>query len=342
MLANSILDNLRTGVILINHALMVNYSNAAAEMILSRSVIKDKSLHEVLPSSELFEQLDTITSESDSVSLREIIIINKFAQPLTINIDISIFGEHILLELENADLRIELIQHQAQQQQQDASRNLLRGMAHEIKNPLGGIRGAAQLLASEFDTLEIHEYTNIIINESDRLKTLIDRILRPQQKAELELLNIHEITEHVYTLINADSKKQVSITRDYDASIPDLMIDRDQLIQVVLNIVNNAYEAVSNKGNITLTTRISRHQYIGSELHATAVTIAITDNGPGISDELYPNIFFPMISGRADGTGLGLPIAQKLISLNGGELKCSSHYNGCCFEIILPIPKNEH
>ncbi len=339
MKATSILGNLRTGVILLNHEFIVKYCNAAAEMIINRSAIKGKPAHEVLPSKELIAQLDNITCETDSISLREITILNKFAQPLTLNIDISIIDDHILLELDNADQHIKLIQQQVQHQQQDASRNLLRGMAHEIKNPLGGIRGAAQLLSSELDTSEIHEYTNIIINESDRLKNLIDRILRPQQKPELELLNIHEITEHVYSLINADGEKQVTISRDYDASIPELMVDRDQLIQVVLNIVKNAYEAVGNAGMISLITRISHHQYIGNQLHTTAITIAITDNGPGISDELYPNIFFPMISGRANGSGLGLPIAQKLISLNGGELKCSSHYNGCCFEIILPVSK---
>lgn len=334
----SILDNLRTGILLLNNKYQVVYCNIAAERIFGRSSIQNRPLADILPANEIRKQLEAVSDGSHSVLLREVTVLNTLAKPVTLNIDISSYGKNYLLELEKIDLLIERFQHDVKLQQQDASFSLLRGLAHEIKNPLGGIRGAAQLLAAEHNTTDISEYTDIIVSESDRLQSLIDRMLKPNNQPIQKLVNIHEITEHVYSLMRSDTEKNVTIERNYDASIPEVLIDRDQLIQVLINLVKNAYEAVGDEGLINITTRIERQKTINHTMHTSTLNIAVSDDGPGIKDDFFPNIFLPMISDKANGSGLGLPIAQKLVSLNGGELNCTSHYNGCVFEISLPLP----
>ena len=223
--------------------------------------------------------------------------------------------------------------------QHDASRNLLRGLAHEIKNPLGGLRGAAQLLQRELND-EQKEYTSIIIKEADRLKTLVDRMLGPKELPNKNEMNIHQVLEHVRQLVLAETS-EVKITADYDPSIPNLIADEAMLIQSVLNITGNAVAAVSDAnvsdGEIIYRTRTVRKCAIGLTTYPLAARIDIIDNGAGIPDDIKEQIFFPMITGRADGTGLGLSIAQSLIHQHKGLIECSSNSSNTVFTILLPL-----
>ena len=218
----------------------------------------------------------------------------------------------------------------------------MRGLAHEIKNPLGGIRGAAQLLARELPDEGLRDYTNVIIEEADRLRNLVDRMLGSNKLPSLAMTNIHEVLERVASLIEAEAQGSITLVRDYDPSIPDLLIDREQLIQAVLNIVRNALQALSAQsdlrlGRISLRTRTLRQFTIGHTRHRLVVKMEIIDNGPGIPPALQETIFYPMVSGRPDGTGLGLAITQNIISQHQGLIECESHPGHTVFSIFLPL-----
>jgi two-component system nitrogen regulation sensor histidine kinase GlnL len=221
--------------------------------------------------------------------------------------------------------------------QQNAARMLLRGLAHEIKNPLGGLRGAAQLLDHELPSEELREYTKIIMEESDRLQSLVDRMLAPNKPAQKSKLNIHRVLERVRQLVQVEAPSGVSLERDYDPSIPLVYGDNDQLIQAILNIVRNASQAIGQTGRILIRTRIHRQINIGYRQNRLAVKIEIIDDGPGIKPELQGQIFYPMVSGRAEGTGLGLSIAQTLINQHAGLVECTSEPGNTIFTVYLPL-----
>ena len=225
--------------------------------------------------------------------------------------------------------------------QQDVTRDLVRGLAHEIKNPLGGLRGAAQLLEAELESAELKEYTQIIIEEADRLQVLVDRMLGPNKLPNHQLLNIHDVVERVRSLILIESEK-VKIWRDYDPSIPDFVADSDQLIQAILNIVKNAVRILSNQddGMITLRTRVVRQMTIANKRHKLVTMVQIIDNGPGIAKELKDKIFFPMVSGTQGGVGVGLSISQALISKHGGFIECESKKGETVFTVWIPLEES--
>jgi two-component system nitrogen regulation sensor histidine kinase GlnL len=225
--------------------------------------------------------------------------------------------------------------------QQNIARILIRNLAHEIKNPLGGLRGAAQLLEQEFSDDNLKEYTQIIIGEADRLRNLVDRMLGPMSLPVCGEINIHEVLERVRSLVLAESGSGIHMEQDYDPSIPPLTGDTDQLIQAVLNVVRNAVQALENEGVITLRTRIQRQCTIGHKRHKLVVRLDVIDNGPGISEDRLEEIFYPMISGRIDGTGLGLSIAQALISQHGGLVECQSRPGETIFTLLLPLEKTD-
>ncbi|MBN2700917.1 MAG: PAS domain-containing sensor histidine kinase, partial [Methylothermaceae bacterium] len=224
--------------------------------------------------------------------------------------------------------------------QQNVVHQLLRGLAHEIKTPLGGLRGAAQLLATELTDPALSEYTDVIIAEADRLKALIDRLLAPNQPPRMIELNIHQILERVSQVLAAEYPT-LAFRRDYDPSLPPIHGDPDQLIQAFLNIARNAAQALEGDGEITLRTRIKRRVTIRQQHHRQAVRIDIIDAGPGIAPELLDQIFYPMITSRPDGTGLGLSIAQTLVTRHGGMIECQSQPGRTCFSIYLPL-ENRH
>jgi two-component system nitrogen regulation sensor histidine kinase GlnL len=223
----------------------------------------------------------------------------------------------------------------------------MRNLAHEIKNPLGGIRGAAQLLEFELPEKGLREYTQVIIKESDRLQTLVDRLLAPHRKAHaMEPLNIHEVLERIRSLVLAEFPQGLKIIRNYDTSLPDILGDQEQLIQAVLNIVHNAAQALSDEirrgtAQIELRTRVARSVTIAKQRHRLALDLHVIDNGPGIPDEIRERIFFPLVSGREGGSGLGLTLAQTFVQQHQGFIACESRPGYTDFHIQIPYRKQE-
>ena len=253
--------------------------------------------------------------------------------------------ESIIIEVQPLDRLLRISREEAMISSQETSRNLIRSMAHEIKNPLGGIRGAAQLLARELSmhgSDDYEEYTRIIIDETDRLRNLVDRMLGPHKPPVERPTNVHEVFEHVLTMLKAEVGNSIQLIRDYDPSIPEVPADKELLIQATLNIARNAGQALleaglDGAGTITFTTRVQRRFNIGRKQHPLVARISIIDNGPGIPPEIAEDIFLPMITGRAEGTGLGLAIAQNLISQHNGIIECESAPGHTEFSIYLPL-----
>jgi two-component system nitrogen regulation sensor histidine kinase GlnL len=228
--------------------------------------------------------------------------------------------------------------------QVQANKELVRNLAHEIKNPLGGIRGAAQLLEMELDSPALSEYTQVIIKEADRLQALLDRLLAPHRRPHIEaMMNIHEVCERVRSLLLAEFPRGLRLQRDYDTSIPDFPADMEQLIQVVLNIARNAAQALSARieagdALIVFRTRVARQVTLGKQRRRLALELHIEDNGPGIPEALKDRIFYPLVSGREGGSGLGLTLAQTFVQQHQGSIECESAPGRTRFNIILPLP----
>ena len=229
-------------------------------------------------------------------------------------------------------------------EQAQVNKELIRNLAHEIKNPLGGIRGAAQLLEMELESKELTEYTQVIIHEADRLQTLVDRLLAPHRRPHVVGdVNIHEVCERVRSLILAEFPKGLRVVRDYDISIPEFRGDKEQLIQAVLNIAHNAAQALHERraqgdGEIVLRTRIQRQVTFGKQRYKLALELHVIDNGPGVPDSIKDRIFFPLISGREGGSGLGLTLAQTFVQQHHGLIECDSEPGRTDFKILIPLP----
>jgi len=247
----------------------------------------------------------------------------------------------LLMEWALVDRLLRLAREEKMLDQHATSRALIRGLAHEIKNPLGGLRGAAQLLERELPNKELTEYTRIIIREADRLRGLVDRMAGPNAPLNKRPTNIHQIFEHVRSLILAEIPQGISVRRDYDPSLPEFPADSDQLIQAILNIARNAVQALDGKGIVRLRSRIERQLTIGQHRHRLALRAEIEDNGPGVPEELKEHIFYPMITGRAEGTGLGLSIAQDVIHQHGGLIECISRPRQTIFRVYLPMENGD-
>lgn len=345
-----ILDNLTTAVLLLDGSLRVSYMNPAAEMLLqvSGQRVNGQRISSLFSDSvESLESLRHTASNGHPFTKREAQLTLSNGQSLVADYSVTPMQAQgyswILLELLPRDRLLRITREEAQLSQQEVTRVLVRGLAHEIKNPLGGIRGAAQLLARELPEQALQDYTDVIIQEADRLRNLVDRMLGPYQPPRLTRISIHEITEHVCSLVQAETQGNLAIHRDYDPSIPDLMADREQLIQAVLNILRNAMQAILSTcggppGQITLRTRTLRQFTIGSRRHRLVCRLEVTDNGPGIAPEILDSIFYPMVSGRADGTGLGLSITQNIITRHHGLIECASVPGHTTFTLFLPLP----
>jgi two-component system nitrogen regulation sensor histidine kinase GlnL len=226
-----------------------------------------------------------------------------------------------------------------------ANKELIRNLAHEIKNPLGGIRGAAQLLAMELTSRELTEYTQVIIHEADRLQALVDRLLAPHRKPHVVGdVNIHEVCERVRALILAEFPRGLAVQRDYDTSIPEFRGDREQLIQAVLNIAHNAAQALAERmadpgdARLVLRTRVARQVTIGKQRFKLALELHIEDNGPGVPEDIRDRIFYPLVSGRDGGSGLGLTLAQTFVQQHQGLIACDSEPGRTVFRLLLPLP----
>lgn len=247
----------------------------------------------------------------------------------------------LLLEITPINRLLRIARDENRLNQQDATREILRGLAHEIKNPLGGLRGAAQLLEKQLDSAELKEYTGVIISEADRLQKLLNRILGPNTLPDKREINIHEVLERVRSVVSVEAGERIQLRRDYDPSIPEFEADLDQLVQALLNIVRNAVQAMDGEGEVVLHTRVERKFSIGQNSHKLVARINIEDNGKGVPDALKEKIFFPMVTGRAEGTGLGLSIAQSIIEQHGGVIECESEPGHTVFSILIPIDSRE-
>jgi two-component system nitrogen regulation sensor histidine kinase GlnL len=251
---------------------------------------------------------------------------------------VQLTKRHLLLEFHPIDRPLKLAREEQMLDQTQANRLLLRNLAHEIKNPLGGIRGAAQLLEQELEKQALREYTQVIVQEADRLRSLMEKLLTPQNASHYSALNIHEVLERVRSVVLAEMPEGLKIRRDYDISLPALVGDKEQLIQVILNIVRNAAQAMHGSGTIVLRTRIARQVTLIKRRHKLAVMVQIVDSGPGIPPELKDKIFYPLVSGRADGHGLGLTLAQDFVSQHQGTIEFDSEPGRTCFTVMLPLP----
>lgn len=343
----TILDNLHSAVLVINQDLGIECMNPSAEHLfhISNKRAMERSISDLIPDEPGFQkrlEKSLVTSHPFTVYDTSI----QSHDGTTINADYSVApisykegGKYLLLEFTRLSNFMNISKEESLLHQRDATRSLLRGLAHEIKNPLGGIRGSAQLLDREIDD-ENREFTRIIIREADRLQNLVDRMLGPRDLPVKEWLNIHKVLEHIRQLLKAESDS-IRFTADYDPSLPDLYADESMLIQALLNITRNAVAALDNEGEIMLRTRPRRNTTIRSKTYPLVAQIDIIDNGQGIPEELAETLFFPMVTGRAEGTGLGLSIAQTLIQQHKGQIEFSSKPGETCFTILIPL-ENGH
>jgi two-component system nitrogen regulation sensor histidine kinase GlnL len=252
--------------------------------------------------------------------------------------------DRVLVEMIEIEQQIRLDREERTHGLAQANKELVRNLAHEIKNPLGGIRGAAQLLSMEVTSRELTEYTRVIIQEADRLQALVDRLLAPHRRPQVVAdVNIHEVCERVRSLILAEFPRGLDVARDYDTSIPEFRGDREQLIQAVLNIAHNATQALSERiaagdAVLALRTRVARQATFGRQRFRLALELHIEDNGPGIPEAIRDRIFHPLVSGREGGSGLGLTLAQTFVQQHQGTIECESVPGRTVFKILIPLP----
>lgn len=339
------LDLLATAVVILDQELRVVHINQPAEVLFGASsrLLEGSYLLEVL---DVAEEVEEMLNQASSQMFESKRLQCDWQLPMRGSVELdSTVSVH--LEEEGVVLSLEL-REIAQQRKADrevhqadlthANKELLRNLAHEIKNPLGGVRGAAQLLDRELPSDELREYTQVIIKEADRLQGLVDQMLAPHRRLRvMESVNIHEVCERVRSLMLAEFPEGLVIKRDYDISIPDLRGDREQLIQVVLNVVRNAAEALAGEGEIVLCSRIARQVTISKKRCRLALDLHVIDNGPGIPEELRERVFYPLVSGRPQGHGLGLTLAQSYVHQHGGLIDVESRPGRTDFLIRIPI-----
>ncbi|HEB57691.1 MAG TPA: nitrogen regulation protein NR(II) [Gammaproteobacteria bacterium] len=340
-----ILENLNSTIMLFDAELRLRYINPAGERLFevsARQLLGSPVQSLLLNAVELEEILNEALASGTSFTRREMTLDMLHAEQVTVDatatpaVDAAGRAE-VLIELVEIDRILRITRDEKLFSQQDVTSEMLRGLAHEIKNPLGGLRGAAQLLGKQLDQDELREYTDVIIGEADRLQNLVNRMLVPRMMPETDETNIHEVLERVRSVLLAEFGERVHLHRDYDPSIPALIGDREQLIQAVLNIVRNAIEAGGEGAEVVLRTRVLRKFTIGTTRHRLVARIDIMDNGPGVPAAIRDRIFYPMVTGRAEGTGLGLSIAQSLIQRHGGLIECDSAPGHTVFTILLPV-----
>ncbi len=347
----NLLNSLNTALVAVDETLNIVYANHAGEALFETGY-KQLCGHPLsdffLPSAIDTNRLRAALRLGEDFTENEIRL--NFRDHRSVLVDLTVTnlqtdaGPQLLFEVKKIDQQKRISRENLQNAQHYAARELVRGLAHEIKNPLGGIRGAAQLLDKELND-DHREFTRMIIEQSDRLRNLVDRLLGPNALPRLQQCNVHQSLEAVRGLMRVDSDTPVTIIKDYDPSIPDVYIDPDMIQQAVLNIARNSIQALveSNTPNpkITLMTRVERQMTIQSKRHALVVKITIVDNGPGIPAEIKDTLFYPMVSTKQNGSGLGLSISQTLINHHGGKIGVDSHPGHTEFTIFLPIDRKE-
>jgi len=345
------LDLLGTAVIVLDTELRVVHANPAAEHLLELAAkqLCGQRLPELFTDAGAFEaKLRQAIERNWGFWDRSLELERRGSPPLHFScLATPAEGERgrLVLELRSTDQHLRIEREERELTQAVANRELIRSLAHEIKNPLGGLRGSAQLLERELDRADLREYTQVIIKEADRLQLLMDRLLTPHRPPHLGPVNTHEVCERVRSLILAEFPEGVRIVRDYDTSLPEIEGDREQLIQALLNVVRNAAQAVLGArrsaadppGEIALRTRAARSATIARRRHRLALELQVIDNGPGIPSGLRERMFHPLVSGRDGGTGLGLTLAQTYVQHHDGSIECDSRPGRTAFTILLPL-----
>ncbi|HYL02271.1 MAG TPA: nitrogen regulation protein NR(II) [Steroidobacteraceae bacterium] len=342
-----LLDALSTGIVMLDAQLCPIYANVAAQDLLAFSVNKARGrpfgdfLHDAGALSALLRRA---LESGEGLADRELTIRPAGAPREARTLDVTITplsglvtGTHLLIELADTTQRQRISRDNDLLARLDGSRLMIRQLAHEIRNPLGGLRGAAQLLERELPAAALREYTQVIIGEADRLTALVDSMTGPSRPPSKTLMNVHEICEHVYHLLRAEARGGILIERDYDPSLPNAMLDRHQLIQALLNVGRNALQAVGDSGRIMLRTRARSNVSIGPARHRLVAAVEVEDNGPGVPEALRASIFYPLVTGRPNGSGLGLAVAQDLVTRNGGIIEFESEPRRTLFTLLLPL-----
>jgi len=338
------LELLAAAILLLDRDLRIAYANPAAENLFELS---KKQLIGHLASAVfadpggLLGAIDKAIGSGASYTEQELElgVIGKPRLHLTCTVSpVDVAGGALLLEFRHIDQQLKMAREERLLEQQQANRELIRSLAHEIKNPLGGIRGAAQLLERELDRAPLIEYTQVIIGEADRLQSLVNRLLTPHRLPTYRRTNIHEILVRVKGVVQAEFP-QVAIVPDFDISLPEFDADAEQLTQAVLNVMRNAAQALAatKDPQIRLTTRVARYVTLAKKRHRLALALSIADNGPGIADDIRDRIFYPLVSGREGGTGLGLTLAQTFVAQHNGTIECESEPGRTVFTILLPL-----
>lgn len=337
-----IVENLSTAIVVMDNSLRVNKLNSAAEILFGMSQRQASSIpiqHLLLGDCELLSGLERVQQTGHELIEREVKLYIPSQGDIVADCSIKYVditdsdAPYILLELAQLDFQQRINHDESLHTQQQ----VLRGLAHEIKNPLGGLRGAAQLLERQLDSDELKEYTAIIISEADRLQNLMTKMLGSHHQPEYTSVNVHEILQRVRQLVFAEVDNRLIIKGDYDPSIPELYVDFDQLVQAFLNIIRNAVQALHGAGQIIIRTRAVRNISIDQKRYRLGVCIEIEDNGPGIPKDLQESMFFPLVTGRPEGTGLGLYLVQNLIQRNKGMISCVSQPGHTTFSVTFPL-----
>ncbi|RTZ48196.1 PAS domain-containing sensor histidine kinase [Candidimonas sp. SYP-B2681] len=340
-------DLLSTAVLLLSSEGIIEHANTAAEELfgISRRQLIGIAAYQLFGADTTLQarfpdaisgkfgilRQDLVVDRSGVASPISLAIVPLHKQAWAALVEVRVIEHHILID-----------RHQQLSKELAAQRETLRNLAHEVKNPLGGIRGAAQLLEAELNTDALHEYTRVIIAEADRLGSLVDRLIAPQgETLEKVQFNIHEICERVYTLVRAEFP-HLEVVRDYDASVPDLEGDLSRLLQALLNMVRNAAQALTESEcchapRLVLRTRIGRQLLLATRQAKLGIIVSIIDNGPGIPESLHDKVFHPLVTGRASGTGLGLSLAQEFVQQHGGIIEFDSRQGHTEFRMILPL-----
>jgi two-component system nitrogen regulation sensor histidine kinase GlnL len=336
------LDLLSTAVLLLDAQLQVVHANPAAETLFAqgRSHLVGGPFDRALPGNDDFVQRLTHALAAEAGFNDNDLLLEVDGYPVHLHCVITpadFDDVRLVLEFRELQQQLKIARENQILEQQQANKELIRNLAHEIKNPLGGIRGAAQLLERELGDDNLREFTQVIVKEADRLQSLMNRLLTPHRPPRVESVNVHEVTERVRTLLLAEFPGTLAVRRDYDTSLPELTGDKEQLIQAILNVARNAAQATEGRGEIRLVTRIARQVTIARQRFRHAIAVTVQDNGPGVPRELADRIFYPLVSGRDGGTGLGLSLAQSFVSQHHGLIEFESVPGRTRFTILLPV-----
>lgn len=339
----ALLDALATALAILGPDGEIEYLNAAAQTLLAVGInqARGRTLGELLRDADAIEDIVARARDGgEPIAHRELRLVPIARADSHYVVDCTasmIENGCVLLEVSDTTRQQRINRDTALLAQLGGNRLMVRQLAHEIKNPLGGLRGAAQLLERELPDPQLKEYTQLIIREADRLRTLVDNLLGPGGAPQRTEVNPHELLQHVYQLLRNEAPADVAILRDYDPSLPSVCVDRDQMIQAMLNLGRNAVQALGERGRIVLRTRAAVNVTIGARRHRVVASLQFEDDGPGVPADLADKIFYPLVTSRADGTGLGLAVAQDLVTRHGGLIEFDSRPGHTVFTLLLPF-----